>query len=118
MPKLKHFIYSLSWILICLLLGKLFAHYVDILPASLYGMVFFAFALHFKLARANHIKDSIQWIVKNMSVCFVPAGVGLMSHVGLLKSHGLVMLLILLGTTIVLITLVACLSVKFIGDDT
>lgn len=118
MPKIIYLIYSLSWILACLLLGKLLAHYVDILPASLYGMVFFAFALHLKWADASRIKDSIQWIVKNMSVCFVPAGVGLMSHVGLLKSHGLMMMLILLGTTLVLITLVAYLSIKFIGDDT
>lgn len=98
--------YSLSIIVICLFLGYLLNSALGRLPSSLYGMILFAVMLKLKWADPEKIKKTIQWIITHMGVCFVPAGVGIMNHFDLLKSHGVSIIFIVLFTTLLLITFI------------
>ncbi|MFT5757124.1 MAG: holin-like protein [Alteromonadaceae bacterium] len=103
---MKNIIYSVIAVTLCLLMGKLTTRLIGGLPASLYGMIFFTLLLHFQLLNANRIKQSIEWALQNMGVCFVPAGVGIINHFELIKSHGLTIVFIIFITTFLLMTLV------------
>ena len=94
-------------ILASLLIGKLLAHFAGGLPASLYGMIVFSLMLHFKIFDAEKIEQAISWIIANMGVCFVPAGVGIINHFELIKHHGITIVAIIFITTFILLTSVA-----------
>lgn len=99
-------LYSIFAILSCVALGRLCAFYVPLLPSSLYGLIIFTFALHLRLFNAEKIKNSVVWCIKNMAVCFVPAGVGIMNHFELVKQFGITIVAITFVTTFLLLTLV------------
>jgi len=111
----KNVLYSALTITICLVLGKLIAATIGGLPASLYGMLIFTCALHFQLANADKISSTITWIIQNMGVCFVPAGVGIINHFQLIKSHGLALVAIIFISTFILLTFVG-LGYQYIID--
>ena len=106
MNKLN-FVYSAVTIILSLLLGKLLAYIMGGLPASLYGMIIFSLALHLGWFNAQKIEQSIAWIIANMGVCFVPAGVGIINHFELIKQHGFTLVAIIFFTTFILLTSVA-----------
>jgi len=93
----------------CVIFGKVVSHYIGGLPSSLYGLIVFTLLLHIKVLSADRIKLSIEWIMKNMSICFVPAGVGIIDHFELIQQHGLAIIFIIFITTLLLITVVGVL---------
>ena len=103
---MKNALYSVVVIVGCLLLGKAIATYVGGLPASLYGMILFTSALHFKLANSEKISATISWIIHHMGVCFVPAGVGIINHYQLIKNHGFTLVFIIFISTFILLSFV------------
>lgn len=104
--SLKNTAYSIFAILACLMLGKLITYLLGGLPASLYGMIIFSLSLHFKLFDASKIAPTIAWIISNMGVCFVPAGVGIINHFELIEKHGLTIVFIIFTSTFLLLTTV------------
>lgn len=106
LTTLANALYSILIIGLCLFIGKVIANYLGGLPASLYGMIFFTFLLQHRYADAVRIKTTIDWIIRNMGVCFVPAGVGIINHFELIKQHGFAMISIIFITTFLLMTLV------------
>ena len=98
-------------------MGKLIAAYIGGLPASLYGMVTFTLLLHYQCLNDSKIKKSIAWGLQNMVVCFVPAGVGIINHFELIKSHGLTIVFIIFITTFLLMTLVGLGYQKIINNS-
>jgi holin-like protein len=106
---LKNIIYSIVAIAACVIFGKLISYYLGGLPSSLYGLICFTLLLHIKAISADKVQLSIEWIIKNMSVCFVPAGVGIIDHFELVKNHGIVIVFIIFITTFFLITVVGVL---------
>lgn len=110
--------YSMLIIGLCVFFGKIIAHYLGGLPSSLYGMIIFTFALQQRYADATKIKTFIDWVMKNMGVCFVPAGVGIINHFGLIKQHGIAMIAIIFLTTFVLMSFVGiCYQTKVNRQD-
>ncbi len=103
---MKNVLYSIIAVALCLLIGKITTALIGGLPASLYGMIIFTLLLHFQFLNASRIKKSIEWALQNMSVCFVPAGVGIINHYELIKTHGLTIVFIIFITTFLLMTLV------------
>lgn len=99
-------IYSLVAISACLLVGYGVHFTVGGLPPSLYGMIIFTISLHKKLINDKKVATTIHWILKNMGVCFVPAGVGIIEHYDLIKLYGVAMVLITFITTWLLLTFV------------
>lgn len=98
--------YSVFAILSCVAIGKIFAILVPIIPASLFGLIAFTLTLHFRIFDADKVKATVVWCLKNMGVCFVPAGVGIINHFELIKSFGFIIVLITFVTTFILLTLV------------
>jgi holin-like protein len=99
-------IYTIIYILICLLMGYLINHLIGGLPPSLYGMVIFTFLLHLRVCDALRVQASIAWGIKNMGVCFVPAGVGIINHYQLIKTHGIMLITIIFFSTFLVLTFV------------
>lgn len=98
--------YSGAFITISLLIGYIINHIAGGLPSSLYGMMCFTALLHFRLCDAEKVKASITWGIRNMGVCFVPPGVGIINQYQLIKTHGLALVLITFITTFLLLTFV------------
>ena len=109
----KNIFYSVLLIAACLAFGKLIAATMGGLPASLYGMLIFTSALHFQLINAKRVSASITWIIQNMGVCFVPAGVGIINHYQLIQAHGITLVAIIFVSTFILLTFVG-LSYQYI----
>ncbi len=99
-------LYSLAFISLSLLIGHLIFNIIGGLPASLYGMVIFTLLLHYRVCQAEKVKASITWGIRNMGVCFVPAGVGIINQYQLIKTHGLALVAIIFITTFLVLTLV------------
>lgn len=114
---MKNILYSIVAIAICVILGKVTAYYLGGLPSSLYGLICFTTLLHLKVLSADKITLSIEWAIKNMSVCFVPAGVGIIEHFELIKNHGISIVVIIFISTFVLLTVVGLLFEKVIKNQ-
>ena len=106
-------LYSLVALFACVFFGKLCAYFFPLLPSSLYGLVSFALALHFTLIDAKKVQSTVVWCIKNMGVCFVPAGVGIINHKELILAHGIAIFVITVLTTFVLISVVGLLYQHF-----
>lgn len=85
------------------------------IPGSVIGMILLFLALHFKLLQIEKVEEVGDWLVHNMAILFVPAGVGLMTNFGLLASIWWQLLLIVLFTTGLMIILVGK-CVQYIAD--
>lgn len=103
---IKNVGYTCLIIGICLLIGKFIATQFTGLPASLIGMLLFTTALHFKWANPERISDTVAFIIKNMGVLFVPAGVGIINHYELIKAHGITLIAIIFFTTFILLSFI------------
>ncbi|MEW6989304.1 CidA/LrgA family protein [Colwelliaceae bacterium 6441] len=99
-------IYTIAIILTCLFFGYGIHYLFGGLPASLYGMVTFTLMLHLRLCNAQRVTSSISWGIKNMGVCFVPAGVGIINHYQLIKNHGIMLVTITFFSTFLVLTFV------------
>ena len=111
---MKNALYTLFAISISLLLGKL-AHYLLAgLPASLYGMVIYALFLQLNWFSAKKVTATNQWLVRNMGVCFVPAGVGVINHFQLIQEHGVALIAIIFSSTFILLTVIGYLSERLL----
>ena len=107
-------IYSILALMSCLLLGYGTYYLVGGIPASLYGMLILTILLSFNIIKADRLNKTIQWIIANMGVCFVPAAVGIIEYVSLIKSYGLIITASVIGTTLLLIAIVGFLYQHFI----
>ncbi|OKY25931.1 MULTISPECIES: CidA/LrgA family protein [Thalassotalea] len=99
-------LYSLIAILACLFTGYGIHFAIGGLPPSLYGMILFTISLHYRLIDDKTVANSISWTLKNMGVCFVPAGVGIIEHYDIVKSHGITLVIITFVSTWLLLTFV------------
>ncbi len=98
--------YSFISLLGCLVLGKVLNHYLGGLPASLYGLIIFTTFLQINIIKSSVLKATIEWVIRHMGVCFVPAGVGIVDQFELIRNHGLAMVAIIFVTTFALLTFV------------
>jgi len=103
---LKNIIYTIVAISFCLFLGKLIQHFIGGLPASLYGMILYCAFLQFGWFSGDKISKVNQWFIKNMGVCFVPAGVGIINHYELVQQHGFALITIIFISTFALLTII------------
>lgn len=114
---MKNIIYSIASISVCVLLGKLIAYFIGTLPSSLYGLICFTCLLHYKIICADKMKSSIEWAIRNMTVCFIPAGVGIINHFELIKHHGISMMLVIIISTFILLTFVGYFFEKILSKN-
>ena len=56
-------------------------------PASVIGLIIVLLLLGLKIMKPEHIEESSDYLLNNMSFLFVPTGVGLINYFDLLKSN-------------------------------
>ena len=106
-------LYGIFALICCVASGRLLAYFIPLLPGSLYGLIIFTLTLHFRIFDADRVKACVVWCIKNMGICFVPAGVGIMNHLELIKQFGIAIVSITFFTTFVLLTVVGLLYQKY-----
>ena len=75
-------------ILLCLLCAKLLVYFLNThFPAPLLAMLFLLVLLLTGLVKEHHIKPTASPILNIMPIFFIPAGVGFIEHLELIRSH-------------------------------
>lgn len=99
---------ALTLILTCQLVGELVTRFLGLpVPGPVAGMVmlFALLAIHGSVPRdVGAVADTL---LKNLALLFVPAGVGVMAHLGLLGQDWLPISLALVGSTLATIAVTA-----------
>ena len=82
------FLLSSAIILLCLAVAKLIMHIMGgSFPAPLLAIVILLVLLLSGLVKEQHIKPCATPILNIMPIFFIPAGVGFIEHLGLIKSQ-------------------------------
>ena len=89
-------------------------------PGSILGMILLFLALQFKILEFRHVDEAGSFLINNMTILFLPAGVGIMAKWNLISHFWAQILLIVVGALIInmliLGILVEWIIVKFEGD--
>ena len=91
---------GLAWLLLMQSLGELLARGLSLpLPGPVVGMLLLLPALQWALVR-EPVAACAEVLLQHLSLLFVPVGVGVMTHLGLVSEHGLRMLLVTVLSTL------------------
>ncbi len=90
---------GLAWLLVMQSVGELLSRYLGLpFPGPVIGLVLLVLAL-----RASVVRDSVSavadFLLAHLSLLFVPVGVGVMTHVGLLGQYGFRLALVIVVST-------------------
>ena len=89
-------------------------------PGSILGMIFLFLALQFKVLKFTDVDEVGSFLINNMTILFLPAGVGIMAKWSLISDFwgqiALIVLLALIVNVFVLGHLVQFIKVKYEGD--
>lgn len=95
---------SLSILFGCLLAGEGISALLRIpIPGSVIGMLLLTLTLQLRLVRVESVKSASDLLIKNLSLLFVPPGVGLMLYTDLLRQELLPLLAAFLISTILVL---------------
>lgn len=85
--------------------GELFKNIFHLpLPGNIVGMILLFLALNFKLLKAESLSEITSFLLDHLAFFFIPAGVGILGSLDLLKSSWLPLLIInFISTFIVMI---------------
>lgn len=101
-------------ILAFLALGEVVSHFIyNFIPGNVIGMVLLFMALQFKVVNPHSVEYISLFLVRNMALFFVPAGVGLMVTYRLLGEHWLSITLATVLSTFLVIATVGHIQQKF-----
>jgi putative effector of murein hydrolase LrgA (UPF0299 family) len=90
---------GLAGLLILQSIGEVLARSLHLpVPGPVVGMVLLAALLSWPAARPA-LEAASTALLQHLSLLFVPVGVGVMTHMGLLQAHGLRLLLVVLLST-------------------
>ncbi len=90
-----------TWLLIFQLAGEVIARLAGLpLPGPVLGMVLLVIALFLRPALAEKLGALVDGLLANLGLLFIPAGVGVSLHLGLLREEWLPILVALIGSTI------------------
>jgi len=80
------------------------------IPGNVIGMVLLTFALLFNVINVEDIEKEAEFFIRNMSVMFIPPGVGIISYWGLIKSQAVP----IFGALVISFALTLVLTAKFV----
>lgn len=113
MPVLLGFLIILFFWALGTVVSMLINH---IVPGSVVGMILLFMALCLKLIKPEQIRVVANFLTKNMSLFFIPAAVGLMEHLDVLKQGWAFILVASVVSTLLVMIVVALIQQK--GDKT
>src|SRR5664279_3635185 len=83
------------------LLGQAISVFLPIsFPGSVLSMIILFLLLVFRVIKVDHIRQKADFLLKNMSFFFIPAGIGILSSFDLIRSSILPLIAIVIVTTI------------------
>jgi len=80
------------------------------IPGNVIGMILLTFALLFNVIKLEDVEKEAEFFIRNMSVMFIPPGVGVISYWGLIKSQAVP----IFGALIISFALTLILTAKFV----
>lgn len=83
------------------LISSLCSSFIKI-PGTIVGMIMLFLLLQFKIIKEETIKDVADFLLSNMSIFFVPAGVSLINSLGLIGDNMVVLLLSVTVATMII----------------
>ncbi|WP_418127421.1 CidA/LrgA family protein [Variovorax sp. KK3] len=79
---------GLAWLLVLQSVGELLSRGLSLpLPGPVVGLVLLLAALRFPLVR-EPVAECANFLLSHLSLLFIPVGVGVMTHLGLLAQYG------------------------------
>ena len=97
--------------------GEFISYFIDgFIPGSVIGMLLFL-ALVFKLIKPAKVKKISTVLTENMGLFFLPAGVGLMTSLGIITQYWAVIVTASVVSTILVIASVALIQQKLGKED-
>ena len=96
---------NISIILFFLILGELTSFILHVpVPGPIFGMIFMTVSLGLNLVKLDNVKPAADVLIKNMSLFFVPPGIGLILYFDLLKyAFFAIFVSVIISTSIVLL---------------
>jgi holin-like protein len=86
------------------LLGELVSKWFNLpIPGNILGMIILFILLYTKIVKVENISTVTNFLLDHLAFFFIPAGVGLMTSLGIIKSTWWQLLLVCLVTTIIII---------------
>lgn len=96
------------WIVLFAVIGDVVATLIPLpIPGSVYGLIIFFIALHWKILPMEKVDTVGSWLTSNMAIMFVPAGVGTINYLSNLAENWWQLPLIIVVSTIILIIVIA-----------
>jgi putative effector of murein hydrolase LrgA (UPF0299 family) len=108
---------GLAWLLALQSLGELVSRGLALpLPGPVVGMLLLLLALRLPLVR-EPVAACADALLQHLSLLFVPVGVGVMTHLGLVSEYGLRMLLVIALSTFIGIAVTAWVLLRLSGQE-
>lgn len=73
------------------------------IPGNILGMIILFVLLYTKIVKVDNISSITDFLLNHLAFFFIPAGVGLMTSIGIIKSTWLQLLIVCLFTTAIII---------------
>ena len=113
---------GLTWLLLLQSVGEALARVAHVpLPGPVIGMLILALALNVGFIRTP-VAAAADLLLAHLSLLFVPVGVGVMTHLGLIGTYGLRMLGVIAASTWIGLAVTALVLAPFVrgghGPDT
>lgn len=71
------------------------------LPASVLGMIILYLLLRIGVVKLQYVEVAASFLLKHLSLFFVPFAIGLMNYGGLIKASGIPLILMIVGSTVI-----------------
>src|SRR5512133_816256 len=108
---------GLAWLLAMQSLGELLSRGLNLpFPGPVIGMLLLLLALRLPLVR-EPVAACANFLLSHLSLLFVPVGVGVMTHLGLLGQYGVRMLVVIVLSTWIGLAVTALALQRFKDQD-
>ncbi|GGH61730.1 CidA/LrgA family protein [Comamonas phosphati] len=90
---------GITWLLVLQLTGEALAHLLNLpFPGPVIGMLLLVISLRFSRVR-EPVQIAATFLLAHLSLLFVPVGVGVITHLDLLRDYGLKLMLVIALST-------------------
>ena len=101
-------LYALAVLLSCQLAGEAFVRALGLaVPGPVVGMILLAALMLAKAPLPSELGNTVDTLLKHLSLLFVPAGVGVVQHFGRLRGEGIQLLAVVLLSTAITLAVTA-----------
>jgi putative effector of murein hydrolase LrgA (UPF0299 family) len=108
---------GLAWLLAMQSLGELLSRGLSLpFPGPVIGMLLLLAALRLPMVR-EPVAECANFLLSHLSLLFVPVGVGVMTHLGLLGQYGVRMLVVVVLSTWIGLAVTVLVLRMFKGQD-